>query len=423
MGKWKASIMKELIQLISDRLGLIMLFVLPVLLVFIITIIQDSAYRIVNENNISLIVSNQDKGEIGDRLMSSLGESRMFSIEEVDLNEAELKEDLLNSDHLIAVYIPEDFSTQLQTKSQLMSEKVMVELGVFEESTIKDNGKPLQLNMIYDPILQQNYCASIAGIMSSHLAILENELMIESIFSQMETPVPDGFEDELKASQTIVNQVPASSGKVKMNPNSTQHNVPAWTLFAMFFMVITLGGNIVKERSSGAYTRLKLLSGRMHAVFGAKVIVFLLVAFFQVLLIFTIGKLVFPLIGLPDLQLPSNIIGLFFMILVSGLAAVAFAMMIGTVTSSQVQAHGLGAVLVVIFAAIGGIWVPIFVMPEAMQNVAMLSPLYWCLQGFYELFLHGGEWSNLGHIFLVLFGFIGCCFLVTYLKLKRERLF
>ena len=188
-------------------------------------------------------------------------------------------------------------------------------------------------------------------------------------------------------------------------------------------MVISLGGNFVNERSSGTFARLKMVPGSMRSIFGAKVIVFLMVAIFQVVLIFSTAKLIFPLIGLPDLQLPSNLLGLFMMTVLSGLSAVAFAMFIGTITSSQVQANGLGAVLVVIFAAIGGIWVPLFVMPETMQQLAQISPLYWCLQGFYELFLHGGEWSSLGKIFTVLIVFILACFSVTFIKLRQERLF
>jgi ABC-2 type transport system permease protein len=31
-------------------------------------------------------------------------------------------------------------------------------------------------------------------------------------------------------------------------PNSVQHNVPAWALFAIFFIVVPLSINLVKEK-------------------------------------------------------------------------------------------------------------------------------------------------------------------------------
>jgi ABC-2 type transport system permease protein len=76
--KLMASIKKELLLLFSDKVGLSIMFLMPLLLVFIITIIQDSAYKMVNENKVSLIISNQDKGEEGTKLIQLLTESGLF---------------------------------------------------------------------------------------------------------------------------------------------------------------------------------------------------------------------------------------------------------------------------------------------------------------------------------------------------------
>ncbi len=34
--------------------------------------------------------------------------------------------------------------------------------------------------------------------------------------------------------------------------NSVQHNVPAWSIFAMFFIVIPIAGNMIREREDGS---------------------------------------------------------------------------------------------------------------------------------------------------------------------------
>jgi len=41
-------------------------------------------------------------------------------------------------------------------------------------------------------------------------------------------------------------------------PNASQHNVPAWTIFAMFFVVISLGGALYGEVER-SFIRLKTL--------------------------------------------------------------------------------------------------------------------------------------------------------------------
>ena len=96
--------------------------------------------------------------------------------------------------------------------------------------------------------------------------------------------------------------------------------------------------------------------------------------------------------------------------------------MIGSVSKTQEQSNGIGAISIIIFAAIGGIWVPTFVMPDYMQSLSNLSPLQWCLKGFYILFLKGGNWSDLFRIILFLFAFIIVNITISFIKLKRERI-
>jgi len=38
-------------------------------------------------------------------------------------------------------------------------------------------------------------------------------------------------------------------------------------------------------------------------------------------------------------------------------------------------------------AALGGVWVPVFVMPKFMQFVSKISPMNWGLEAFYDVFL------------------------------------
>ncbi len=87
MIKLIASLKKEALLLLSDKVGLIVMFIMPILLVFVMTIIQDSAYKMVNENKISLLISNQDNGEQGDKLVQLLDESGLFDLAEISISE------------------------------------------------------------------------------------------------------------------------------------------------------------------------------------------------------------------------------------------------------------------------------------------------------------------------------------------------
>ncbi len=141
----------------------------------------------------------------------------------------------------------------------------------------------------------------------------------------------------------------------------------------------------------------------------------------QLLTIGLIGMFVFPLIDLPKLELPGNVGAILVVALLSGMAAVSYAVTIGVFSKTQEQANGFGAISIIIFAAIGGIWVPSFAMPAYLQSVGQISPLHWCLNGFYVLFLKGGAWKELQSTLVFLGLVITGCQLLVYLKLKAQR--
>ena len=75
------------------------MFMMPILLVFIITIVQDSTFKLVNDNNIEIIVVNKDEGALGDSLSNLLGASGAFKITERNKLSAKNVEETLLGDN------------------------------------------------------------------------------------------------------------------------------------------------------------------------------------------------------------------------------------------------------------------------------------------------------------------------------------
>lgn len=422
MRKLLASIHKELLLLINDKVGLLLMFIMPILLVFIITIVQDSTFKMMNDNNIEIIIVNKDKGNLGDSLSHLLTKSGAYKVSERNtLSEKDIKKTLLNDNQLLALWIPETFSHQLTEKARSVSSEMLSEFDIIETAS-ESPKKSTKIALYYDPILQDNFRYSIANSIRSFLSVLENRLMIEQLYVEMGfDEIPEKMEEKFFSNQVIIDQISASTSSGQAIPNSTQHNVPAWSIFAMFFMVISLGGNIVKERLSGSFIRLQTIPSSFSLVLLSKMFTYLFVALAQLTVIFMLGKFVFPLIGLPTLSLPSNILGLIIISILSAFAAISFAMLVGTYAKTHEQANGFGAISIIILAAIGGIWVPTFVMPSFMQIIGNISPLHWCLEGYYTLFLKGGDWYLLAPTILYLILFILACQILIYSKLKIQN--
>ena len=172
-----------------------------------------------------------------------------------------------------------------------------------------------------------------------------------------------------------------------MIPNSVQHNVPAWTLFAIFFIIVPLSINMVKEKGQGTFVRLRTHPVSYATILGGKTIVYLSVCMIQFLLMLGVGVFVFPKIGLPTLDISGRMTLLVIVAFFAGLAAIGLGILLGTIARTQEQSAPFGATFVVILAALGGVWVPVFIMPKFMQSLSNISPMNWGLNAFYGVFL------------------------------------
>lgn len=424
MNKLWASLRKEHLLLLSDKIGLLLIFILPVFLVFVITIVQDSAFRLVNENRMEVLFVNHDEGIMGDSLYSMLDRSGSFELEKAKhFNRGELALQTLTKQKLICIYVPSTFTKRIQKKSERVSGKILYEFGLTER---KPSNKPLkgsaEIELIYDPVLQDNFRISIQYSLLSMVARLENNHLLRQLYADFGyEDIPDEIKTSIAGNQTTIKSQPAVRRAGTSLPNATQHNIPAWSVFAMFFMVVALGSSVVRERLSGSFVRLRTIPGAFLHTLISKVILYLLVALLQLILMFAIGLLIFPLIGLPVLNLPP-LMPLFIFSLVAAMSAISFSLLVGTYAKTQEQANGTGAVLVIIFAAIGGIWVPTFVLPDYLQTIGMLSPLHWCIEGYYVLFLKNGAFADLLQPIMYLIIFILATQILTFIKLKKDNL-
>ena len=92
----------------------------------------------------------------------------------------------------------------------------------------------------------------------------------------------------------------------------------------------------------------------------------------------------------------SGRLGLLFVVTIfSGLAAIGLGLLLGTVAKTQEQSAPFGATFVVILAAMGGVWVPVFVMPKIMQILSNFSPMNWGLNAYYDVFLRNSSFIEI----------------------------
>jgi ABC-2 type transport system permease protein len=172
-------------------------------------------------------------------------------------------------------------------------------------------------------------------------------------------------------------------------PSAVQQNVPAWLIFSMFFVVIPISTTLITERQQGTLTRLRTMNISMGLFLAAKAVPYLLINQLQLLIMLLLGVYLVPLLGGDSLSLGSQPLALMLLSLAVGVSAIGYALLVAVLAKTTAQAASLGGVGNILLAAIGGIMVPRFVMPDYLQEFAVISPMSWGLDGFLEVLLYG----------------------------------
>jgi ABC-2 type transport system permease protein len=188
----------------------------------------------------------------------------------------------------------------------------------------------------------------------------------------------------------------------------------------MFLICIPIAGNIIKERNEGCLAKLKTMPISYFSIMSGKIVVFIFISLLQAALIFLIGIYLLPAFGLPQLQIHQNWLALFTITLASAFAATGFGIAIGTLSSSIVQASTFGSVTTVILAAIGGIWIPVNLMPGLLRQISEISPMNWGIHGFYDVFLRNATTIDILPYVIKLFAFYGVCIVISILFRKYQ---
>jgi ABC-2 type transport system permease protein len=222
------------------------------------------------------------------------------------------------------------------------------------------------------------------------LAQVQIEYLIED-----EMGMPHEDAQKLRA-QTSPSEIPVDEivvGQHEDNlvaPDAVQQAVPAWIVFAMFFVVLPIATSVITERADGNLQRLALLNVSPGRLLSAKFPAYYVINMIQVVVMLAVGAFVVPRVGGDALVIDGSLIGLWIVTSALSLAAIGFAVLIAVVAQSVVHATTIGGVSNLILGAIGGVMVPKMVMPAAMQTASLISPMSWALEGCWDILLRGG---------------------------------
>jgi len=393
-----ALIKKEWIVLSRDIHGLLLLFIMPLIFITVMSLALRDAFSHEEGKqgglHIQVQVIDQAKTEESTALLAQLKKNTTFVFGEIPAPLTLTLRDTRNAPGLLAL--------KAQNQGQ----------------------GNLDLSVTIEPDTEHY----VVMLFISLLREAEASVMVATLKKKFQA---DGSDPAVLALLTSVGSVPEPSlsyryqGTPEQNqkrkiPNSTQQNVPAWMVFAMFFVVVPLSNALLSEEQNGTLRRLRTFNLSPLMLLLGKLLPYFVINQIQVVLMFCAGYWLLPLIGGDRLMLGESIVGLCILSASVSMAALGYALFIATLARTTEQATTLGGVGNILLAAIGGVMVPVFVMPHFMQQAAEFSPMYWAVDGFLDIMLRGGGVKSILYEAALLSGF-GLVLLMIASVLLRRR--
>jgi len=386
---------KEFLLLFRDIPGLIILFLMPVLLIFVVTLAQENALKSQNSKTRILYVDEQ-KSPFSAKLHANLDSSGFFqSVTEINnmlVNPVQAETLIGHGDFNFGVIIPQNDSAII---------------------------------LLIDPTLQETYKTSVTNSLAYIIKGTQTREAMNGILSNL----PENMQPVIRAmvAETMQKLPPvresyALKEKSAIQPNVIQNNVPGFILFAMFFIVIPLAGSLITEKNEGSFQRLRSLPVRLSVILAGKVIAYLAVCLLQFVLMMMIGTWVFPVFfGFPSLNLGHQYVAIIVATIAASLAAIGFGIMVGSAATTHNQAALFGSVMVVLLGIISGTFLPIHIMPKSIQYISYLSPVRWGIDNYLNLFIREGNIVSILPNTILLILFFGLAMFTSIATFAKQK--
>jgi ABC-2 type transport system permease protein len=384
---------KEFKVLLRDKGAFTGLFIIPIAFILVMTVALQGLFNAGSENNpVAVLLVNQDRGQVAAKVIADLRE--MGGLELVDtsaghpVTRPEAEDMIAARKYSIALVFPADFSSSIFKAAQdPASTKAMVAFVV----------DPALGNQVFAPVR-----GMVEGCIEREASLAQAPLRVDVGFEQLAASAPESqaglireigarYSAVLAASESEPNLnigvdtqvvVPARY-KTIHNLTSAEQNVPGYMIYGVFFIITTISTSLFREKNEGTLRRIQAAPVSRAVFLAGKLLPYFLVNLIQIVLMLCVGVVVF------HISLGNHPLALVPISLATAAVATGMGLLIASLGKTQEQVGSLSSVLAIVMSAMGGMMVPVSVMPAFMQKVSLIIPHAWALTGFQDVIVRG----------------------------------
>lgn len=381
-----AAVLKETRIIVRDKEALAILFIMPAIFVLIMSMALQDTFREQAGAKFRLLVLDHDNNTVSKQLITAFTNNASFIVEtrRPGANDkqarAQLEQDITRGRYQIGLIIPPKTTplADLGGKNAL---------GIPGKRPKTD---AITIELLADPGLRGDHRRVILASLNRALQEIENGILLKqaAAFAEEQGQKVDNKAERIRLFNEVTDPYDKPDSQLP-TPTSVQQNAPGWGLLAMFFLVIPLAGTLVREQQEGSLTRLQTMAAPISLLLAGKIVPYFVINQIQIVLILLEGVFLLPLLGGERLDMGLHPWAIVPLSLTISLAAIGYGLMVAAFCRTSEQATVFGAASILILGALGGVMVPKMVMPPAMQELTLISPMSWALDGFLAVFIRG----------------------------------
>lgn len=362
----KSIIRKEIQVLLKEKGTFFWLFLLPIFFIIIFASIFGNA-----TDTITISYYDQDHSEMSQMFVKQLKKIPGFELKQDNsLSMKEQIQKIKNGKSTSLLVIPKGYENKLKNGEQS-------EIHLYRDATADSAVAPIK-------------------------AVLEN---ITTAYRETKiTQVLQAFGESESQRKTTMTP-PVQVKEIKENAaklNMITQVVPGYTVMFVFFIMITMVRNFIKDKESGMLSRLRSTPMKSYHYLIGMWVPNILVVVTQSAVLLLFGKIVYDLkIGDP--------LSIIFIVISLAICSTGLGLLLSVFVRSENQGVAFVQIITMGGAVVGGLWFPYDFLPTFAQVIGKFTPQFWAQQGLQDVMIRG---AHLGDVWLTVmillaFGLVG----------------
>ncbi|WP_226673517.1 ABC transporter permease [Rossellomorea aquimaris] len=373
----------EIKRLFQKRRTLLLLFGMPLLFTFIF----GGAVTGNGEYKPEILVVDGDQSNLSQQWINEMKASDVFAFKKGSAKS--VTEQFENQEITGYISVEKGFEDKLQGEET--PEVVFVSAPSFEGTALVDQ-------LINDSLVKLKISTAAAGFYQDTTG--ENPTVIKKKIS-----------DELKTLPKAVETVSVTKNENLQTMNNLTARSAGFTIMFVMIAMLSSTGILLEARQTGVWYRMMSTPATKVELLCGYMLAFFLIGWIQFGILMTLSEIIFHIEwGNPFAN----------MILVSSLllCTIGLGLFIAGFVKTSEQQSVFGNLIIISTCMLAGVYWPVEIMPDAIQNVAKFLPQYWGMEGFAELTVRGGGIIDIITPVGILLGF-GAVFLLVGLRRVR----